>query len=535
MPSEAKRAVVRIGTNYTRLFIALASGVVLTPVLLAWLGKAGFGLISLLGASVGIAAMAQDVIRQSLIRELASGYHGDDQAFRRAYNSAYVISAIAAAITAASFAVIYFLIPMMSIDADLVAGARWLVGAEGVYITIRVLLAPAFNMYVVMERFVFHNYHTAQFRSNYLIAALILYLGFGFADVGDAVRAYAILAASMNLALLVIAVVRILFIDRRLIPSAAYVSRETLGEISHTFGWNTGVIVAMNLHERIPLFIVNIVFGLGGNALYGLALRLAAYVRMATLGVTFGLDAVASRLSAADDHERIKALIRQATRLNAMAAIAGGMFVFVLAEPLLRLWVGRHLENPGQDIPATVTLVQIMMFALMSRAISDGWIKVLYGAGHVKRYAPLVLMGGVLNPVLAIGLLYVVPSSVRFNMPAVAFAAVFTVVHMLILPIVGARCLKVTFGDMLWPIAKPAMAAIVPGIALTLMSVWIGRGPGWSLVLLGVVGGVYGLLFGLGAWVIVLTREERGRVMWMVKRERGEKEKSDGAAVSEVK
>ena len=50
MPSEAKRAVVRIGANYIRLFIALAVGVVLTPLLFAWLGKDGFGLISLLGA-----------------------------------------------------------------------------------------------------------------------------------------------------------------------------------------------------------------------------------------------------------------------------------------------------------------------------------------------------------------------------------------------------------------------------------------------------------------------------------------------------
>ncbi len=518
MPSEAKRAVVRIGANYIRLFIALAVGVVLTPLLFAWLGKEGFGLISLLGASVGIASIAQDVIRQSLVRELATGYHGDDGQFRRVYNSAYVISSIAAGITAALFGAIYLLIPVMSIPADLVSGARWLIGAEGVYITVRVLVAPAFNMYVVMERFVFYNYHTAQFRSNYLIAALVLFLGFNFVDTGSAIRAFAVLTVAMNLVLLVFAVGRIMFIDRRLIPKASYISRETLGEISHTFGWNTAVIIAMNLHDRIPLFIVNAAFGLGANALYGLALRLAAYVRMATLGVTFGLDAVASRLSAAEDHEKIKALVHHATRLNGMAAIAGGLFVFVLAEPLLRLWVGRHLDNPDQDIPAVVTLVQIMMFALMSRAISDGWIKVLYGAGHVRRYAPLVLVGGVLNPVLAIVLLYVMPDSLRFNAPAIAFAVVFTVVHMLFLPMVGARCLKVSFGDMLGPIARPALAAVVPGAALVVVAMWVQRGPGWSLELVGAVSLVYGVLYGISALLIVLTPEERARLRGIVRK-----------------
>ena len=159
-----------------------------------------------------------------------------------------------------------------------------------------------------------------------------------------------------------------------------------------------------------------------------------------------------------------------------------------------------------------------MMFALMSRAISDGWIKVLYGAGHVKRYAPLVLVGGVLNPVLAIVLLYVMPESLRFESPAIAFAAVFTVVHMLVLPVVGARCLKVSFGDMLGPIARPALAAVVPGAALVYVSMWMQNGQRWSLVMLGVISLVYGVLYGVSALLIVLTPEERARMLGLLRR-----------------
>ena len=512
MPSEARRAVTRIGTNYARLFISLVSGVILVPLLFAWLGKSAFGLISLLGASVGIAALAQDVIRQSLIRELAAGYHAGDEPFRRAYNSAYVLSFAAAAFTAIAFIALYFLIPVLNIEPGLVSAARWLIGAEGVYVTLLLPVAPAFNMYVVTERFVFHNFYTAAFRSNYLIAAIILYFWFDFADPGAALKAYALLTVSLNLILLALAVVRMVLIDRRLIPSPRYVSRDTLREISRTFGWNTGVILAMNLHERIPQFIVNIAFGLGTNALYGLALRLAGYVRMMTLGMTFGLDAVSSRLSAADDHERIKALIHHATRLHAMAALPGALFVFTLAEPLLRLWVGRHLENPDHDIPLTVTLVQIMMFALMSRAISDGWIKILYGAGHVKRYAPLVLVGGVLNPIVAVLLLMLMPESLRLNAPAIAFAVVLTIVHMLLLPVVGARCLEVRVRDMIGPVLRPALALLIPGAALAIASNRISDAQAWSLPVLGVVAGAYGVLYGLLALFIVVTRRERRRI-----------------------
>ncbi|HBZ96462.1 MAG TPA: hypothetical protein DEO57_01295, partial [Phycisphaerales bacterium] len=73
--SEARRGLIRITTNYGRLMATLVIGLILVPVQLAWVGPNGFGLIAAIGASTGLAAMLQDIMRQSMVRELGTVWH----------------------------------------------------------------------------------------------------------------------------------------------------------------------------------------------------------------------------------------------------------------------------------------------------------------------------------------------------------------------------------------------------------------------------------------------------------------------------
>ena len=70
MPSEAKRGLVRIAANYLRLISTLALGLILVPLLIGWIGLRGFGLISLVVVSVGLAGVVRELISQSMIREI---------------------------------------------------------------------------------------------------------------------------------------------------------------------------------------------------------------------------------------------------------------------------------------------------------------------------------------------------------------------------------------------------------------------------------------------------------------------------------
>ena len=467
MASEVRRGATRILANYARLFATVTIGLVLVPVQLAWLGNDGFGLLALVGASVGLAAILQDVMRNSLVRELGTAWHADqrDIPFATVYASAFVICGVIALATAAFFVLAIVVIPLLDVPPDYIAPARWILGAEGVSSCVLILLSPAFNMYVVDERFIAHNIWTAAQRAVYLLAALVLFLGFRITDPPLGLTLFGISTAAMSILLLLIATAIIIGSDSRLRPKPWLFSRPAIREVSATFGWNSGVVLAMNLHERVGAIIMNVVFGLWGNAIFGLALRLVGYVRMTTLGVTFGLDAVSTRLSSVEDHGALRSVIRHSTRLHGYVAIPAAIFVLLMAEPLLRLWVGRYVQDPDPEsgravVASAEVLVKIMVVGLAARAIADGWTKLLYGAGHIRTYAPLVLAGGLANPVIAFALIWLLPKSTNYTAAAWGLSAVFVVVHLVLLPAAGAKALGTSWQDLLAPLIRPTLVTL---------------------------------------------------------------------------
>ena len=527
--SEARRGVKRIAANYGRLASTLLIGLVLVKVQFMWVGSEGFGLLVAIGASVGLAAMLQDVMRQSMIRELGVVWHAAEapdapgiavEHFRRVYASSFILCGLVALLTAGVFTAFFFLLkegiwPFHEIPDDFRIGGLWILTCEGISIFTLVLLSPAYNMYIVTERFFESNLYFTLKRVTYLISAVVLFLALGTNQIELSLKLYGVCAAGMALLLLLFAVVRIMFIDARLRPNLMSADGSALREILGTFGWNSTVVTAMNLHERIGAWIMLGVFGLQGSAIFGLALRLVSYVRMGTLGMTFGLDAVSARLVSTRESDTLQAIAKHSTRLHGYVAIPCAITIFFLAEPLLRLWVGGELEHENANfIPATVVLVRIMVIGLMSRAIADGWMKLLYGAGHIKRYAPLILAGGIANPVLAFVLIYTLPDSTEalsgtihwtenWTGPAWGFGLAFLVVHLLLLPAIAAPRFGTTWLRLLGLLGRPLLISLVASLIYLVVLLWSGPAP-WPILLgaclgFAVIYGLLGFMFGLEA------------------------------------
>lgn len=512
MSTEARRQFFRIVPNYTRLGATLLIGVVLTQLQVAWLGQDGFGLIALLAATLGLGTVFQDLTRQSLVRELGASYRTDRDAFLKAYNSSYIVSAAAALLAAIAFVIIVAIVPLLKITPNLVWPARVLIMGEGASLVLTTLLGPALNMYVVSERFIAFNCYTTIRRLNYLIAGALLYFVFHVTDPARGVLWYGVVPALLNTVLLLVGVGLILRRDPSLVPRFRYANKSALRDVATTFGWNSGVLLAMNLHERFAAVIMNLAFGLWGSAVFGFAFRLVSYVRMATMGMTFGVDAVSARIASENNTERLRQLIRHSTRLHAISAIPGAILVWTLAEPLLTVWVARFLSDPAATIPPAIMLVRIMMLGLTARAISDGWARILYGAGHVRRYAPMIFVGGLLNPIIAGVLLLTLPASIRYTAVAWGFSAVFVVVHFFLLPIVGARAIGIHARDFLLPVARPAIAAVVAAPLLLLYGALTGAGVA-PLLSLGATAAIYSAVYVALIGAFVLQPAERKRLL----------------------
>ncbi|MCH2139097.1 MAG: oligosaccharide flippase family protein [Phycisphaerales bacterium] len=529
MPTEAKRGLIRIGSNYARLGSTLVFGIALVPLLAGWLGGDALGLFLFLMAQAGLAAIFQDVMRTSLIRELASAWHGESD-FGEAAAAASLVCLATAGLAVVAFALLWAVMPVLNIPGDgLVDAARWIIVLEGAFTVLNIQLAPAVNLYVVRECFVQQNMWTLLRRADFLISVLLCrFVLVPDADVETGLITFAAVAVGWR-TFAAIAAAAIMWVrEPRILPRPWRATRAGVRNIVGTFGWNTSTILATNLHDRAGAFIVNIFFGLWGNTVFGLATRLVSYIRMMTIGMTFGLDAVGARLAAQeDDGSGLRNMVTNATRMHAMMAIPAAIGTAVLAEPLLRLWIGRSLEDADRYIDMSALLVQIMAVGLAARAISDGWVFLLYGAGHIRRYAKIIVVGGLLDPLLAIALAVALPAlgegqAVPWNAvtgPAWAVSLSFLFFHGFLLPMRGARILQVRRRVFVTPLVPPALlaGALSP---LLMLPHWCGDGV-WSLLDLAISGGVYGVCYAILAVAVLLTPQERQRIVGAARRAAG--------------
>ncbi len=517
---EAHRALVRIVTNYARLGLTLALGLAFVPFVLHWIGGDALGLIILLGAGVGLASMFREVTTRSVVRELSAAHHsGDDEAFRRTFNSALVVSALMAGVAGVVFAGLFFFLPLFKIPAPLLGGARVMLASQGAYVMLTTALSPIYNMLVVRERFTAFNFWSLAERSTLLISAVVLSLGFGVTDPNLAVSRWAVMVAALQSITFLIPVLMNMRADRRLRPSRAHASREGAVAISKTIGMYVAVELSNALYEKVGQFIINAFFGLLGNVVFGIAYQFVSYVRQATVGVTFGLDAVSARVSTSGGERPLRALMHHSTRLHGLAALPTGVAVFLLAEPLIRLWVGGRFADPERYIPGIVLTVQIMSISLTSRAIADGWLMILYGAGFLRRYAPLIVAGGVLFPPLVITLLKVMgapanPSVTLYIVPA-TFCAVQFAIYCIGLPLIGARCLGIAPSQMFLPLWRPAFVTVLSAPVLVLVLPLLAKDPTRpGIIPLALTGALFGAVYVVLAMALVLTSEERQRFVW---------------------
>ena len=158
MTSEKRKGFHRIGANYGRLIATMAMGIATVPLQIRWVGMDGFGLLSLVGSSVGVGRMLQDMMRSSMVRELGAAWHKRENGkFKESYAASFRVSAFVALLTAIAFGIIIAVLPLFRITEEWIAPAQWITGCEGLATCLIVLLAPTVNMLIVREQFFWHN------------------------------------------------------------------------------------------------------------------------------------------------------------------------------------------------------------------------------------------------------------------------------------------------------------------------------------------------------------------------------------------
>jgi O-antigen/teichoic acid export membrane protein len=545
--TEAQRGLIRVGSNYARLLTTLAFGIAIVPLLTRWLGADALGLFLFLLTQSGLAAIFHEVIRTSLVREMAAAWHGERE-FSEACDAAVLICLGVVVLAVGAFAILIAILPFLGISDEFQDAAKWMLVFECGFTVVNVLCSPAISMFVVREKFILKNILESVMRSTFLIALVVAWAIWPDASPADGLIAFAGIAAGLRIVFISCPAIWMTILDRRLLGIPLRAKRDAVRAIMGTFGWNTGTIIATNLHDRSGAFIINIWFGLFGSTVLGMATRLVSYIRMVTMGMTFGIDAVSARLaSRSDGGQSLKRMLHSVSRMHAIMAWPATVTAFVLADELLRLWIGsslnEKLESPEEAeryLGIMTMLVRVAALGLAARAISDGWMFLLYGAGYISKYGKILLGGGLIDPILAIALIMLLPAvgdgdSAWSNIagPSWAITATFVAFHGIWLPIRGAKILKVPVSDFLMPILWPFILAVVLSPVL-IWPDWIPlfreSGEAWGLLDLGLGMTTFAVVYVLCIWVLLLSGEERERVVRSVRRLRGSRPDDGGGS-----
>lgn len=512
--SEAKRSLIRIASNYAQLGGAILFGLLLYPLILKGMGTHALGFIGLMGSTLGLAALVEEIVRQAMIRELGKALHEDNgRGFPRAYNAALQVSAGAAAIAGLGFVIIILLLPWFELTPEIREAAGWFVAIKGLESVIIVMLGPTVNMWIVTERMVAFNGFQLARTAAPCVAAAVVAFGVDW-PVSSSLLLYAAVSGSVAVAVTIISASTLVWLDRRLIPRPALADRAARHAVLGMGAWNTAVVIATNMHIRLDMLIMNFAFGLKyGNATFAVAMALSIYVRRLVMGVTRGIDAVAVRVSHNRDAQTLNRLIHHNTRLHGAVTLTVATVVFLLADPIVRVWVGADIADPQRIIPDTVALVRIMVVGSAARAISDGWVFIFYGAGHIRRYAPWVVASGVLNPPIAVALIWLLPEGSSFTGPAWSYAVLTVLFQALAVPLTTARHVGMRAIDLYRPLLRPAVVAF--GCSPILLT-FLGLTDHWNLPWLLLAAACYTAVTIAGMALFVLRPHERQRIGRMV-------------------
>ena len=497
----------------------MALGVVLVPVLLRLVGEIGTGLVALLGASVGLASIAQEIARDSMIRELGEAYHSKDPGvFTRVYNSSLVLCLAGGGLSTLLFGVVYLLLPYFTIPSELLAAVKVFLIAKACQGSFETAMSPQINMLLVYERMISFNLFQVAHRAMLLIGAGVVYLMPSAETISERIAMYGIATACLQSMCIVVAAALLMVTCTDLRPMPTHFNFTAIKSIARTSGWNLVMSIASRLHERGGSILMNIYFGPIGNLIFdSLSFRLASYVRMTASGMTTGVDAIAARISSSEGENKLYDFLVRSTHFHAIATFPAAIFVFVMAEPLLEAWVGRHVEDPDTVLPVATAVLRVLLIGICVRCISDGWLRIFYGAGYIGSYAPIVLAGGLIGPILSILLYWILPDEYKVLAIAISFSFLLFIFNGVLGPLRCCRQLNVPFFIILIPLLRPAIVALISGMGLVAakrsLITW---NLGWLLVTLLVFVGCYSLLTFL--WVIDKT--DRDRILKLVKRKR---------------
>lgn len=239
--------------------------------------------------------------------------------------------------------------------------------------------------------------------------------------------------------------------ELRIRPSLARASR--LREVTGFSVYTTVIDWANRLNYQLDSIVIGAVLGPAAVAVWAPAERIISSTQRLTNQVNGMLFPLVVDSDAANERDRLRQILLEGTRFSLAFVVPIATLLLVLADPLVRAWLGSRAAMVAGAIP----VIQVLAVAVAIRVGGATGTTLLKGAGSHRMLAGVNLATGVVNVALSAWLIG------RYGLVGVAFGTLLPIACATSFVLYPAACRRVDLpvGAALrasaWPALWPAL------------------------------------------------------------------------------
>jgi O-antigen/teichoic acid export membrane protein len=445
--SERQLATVarNLSTRYLVMCIEAAVGLVMLPFNLAHLGQTEYGLWVLLG-SITIHFSILDLGYAGALVKFMAQYraHRDARALNEIASTLFfVFAAIGLVAYAAIAAAAFNLEHLFRITAAQAETGQWILLLIGLHVALNFPFSVYGGVVAGFQRYDVNN--VVAIGSTLVVAAVnvaVLMAGYGLVTL---------VAATTSVRVVTYFVYRLnaFRIYPALRISPALFRRARLREVTGFSIYSSVIDWANKLNYQLDEVIIGVYLGPAAVGVWAVAERIISGTQRLTNQLNGVLFPVVVDSDATRQKERLQQILLQGTRLSLAMVVPIAAVLVLLAEPIVRAWLGSRAEPMLGAVP----VIQILAVAVAIRVGNATGTTVLKGAGRHRMLAGVNLGTGIANVALSIALLK------SMGLVGVAIGTLVPIAFSAFFILYPAACRRVDL-----PIARAVVHSVLPAL-----------------------------------------------------------------------
>jgi len=392
---EKRQIIKNVGSTWFSLGCDVFVGLLLSPIILHWLGDTAFGIWVLIFSVTGYYGLFDLGIRSSVVRYVSKFVATDDvEDLAKLVNTAlFTYSCLGALSFIVTGVLSIYVDQIFKIPPELHDQARWLLLIVGSAVGIGFPLGVVGGYLDGLQRFYVNNW--ANIAGDFARLGLILFAihrGAGLIPIA-AITVGAPLSISMLRAIVAYRIRPVPF-------GLKYVNRATLRTIVNYSSVTLIIMVATQLKFKSDNVVIATMISAAAVTYFSIGARIVNYGQQVVMALAQNFLPIASQSEATGNLDRLRKVFVAGNRFCAFTALPITAVLLGLGQSIIEVWVGKKYVATSYPI----LVILILSANLMWCQAASG--RVLFGISKHRTWAFVTLSEGIVNLGLSIALVH---------------------------------------------------------------------------------------------------------------------------------